>query len=221
MPAALPVLWPAAPEDAPVLWEAEAPPGASPAAAFEEAPPPAFEDCPPVFSEGALCELPVEAPDPLPGPRAELRAPPDCADRPVSEGAPAGGAPPRCAELCPPPTPRGCAPPRWAGSVPDWLDPPTDCLDGPSGAPSSRACGGEPTVPLIGTGPLGPSARMDWVGSLGVIPLTSSRTATTAGSGATCPPSAVAAASEPTASTAPVALASRMRGEAADCSPTR
>ena len=58
-----------------------------------------------------------------------------------------------------------------------------------------------------------PSARMDWVGALGVIALTISRTATTAGSGATCPPIAVTAASEPTASTAPVALASRMRGE--------
>ena len=121
----MPVLWEAAPpedvpvlleaeappEDVPVLLDAEAPPEASPAAAFREASPPAFEDCPPVFSEGAFragpVELPVEAPDPLPAPRAELRVPPDCADLPLSPGAAAEGASPRFAEVCPPPTPRG------------------------------------------------------------------------------------------------------------------
>ena len=96
----------APPEDAPVLLEAEAPPEASPAAALREASPPTFEDRPPVFSEGVFRAEPVEAPDPSPAPRAELRVPPDCADLPLPPGA-AEGDSPRCAEVCPPPTPRG------------------------------------------------------------------------------------------------------------------
>jgi hypothetical protein len=83
------------------------------------------------------------------------------------------------------------------------------------GAAELSTEGNGPTVPVIGAGVVPPSARMDWVGTLGVSELTSSRTAVTVGSGATWPPSAVTPASEPTASTAPVALASRMRGEVA------
>jgi len=97
--------------------------------------------------------------------------------------------------------------------------------DGPTVSLTDRGNGPTvpliPVAPLIGAAPAGPSARTDWAGPLGVIALTNSRTATTAGSGATCPPSAATPASEPTASTAPVALASRMRGELFDRSMTR